>query len=795
MRRSRSSSRGRDRTKGTNDRGRSNGRHGDTDTSSSRMMRSRSRSSNKGRNRGRSKAREMIRDNLRKDARSRSRSRSGSRNDCRVHHPGTPEQELTTQSMRRHTSPSVLQIPRRISAAAKAASKNGKESSIDRPGKARAKIERTQNKFRDSKLAVKSYSISTSPLKSNLHDDNSLSKDEKMLADQEFHGQRSHETTDKERKQQRTSRVKEYPRPRSPVNSPVQTSSPVQEPDPIAQKKIEEELYALEEEKEERQKQAMEASRKRREAIRAKYKAKVSEQPEPVLAGGDASKSDGEAKQPAAVTETTGSNDCSPGERQRAPQKNLDSKASAVESTDREAQLREILLRKFMVKKMAEKEKEMAKVGEDSENSDFDEGAHDASNVPAVQPRVSDVTAAPAKPSVFDMFSDEVQAQTVTDGHKAASEAEEESEMAEMNVPVDNDDDEDGYYRLLNGEMLDNKRYKVTGRMGRGVFSTVVSAWDKEDEQDVAIKIIRSNEMMRRTGEKELNFLRLLRDSDPHGRKRCIKILHHFFHRGHLCLVFEAMEMNFRKLTQKYGGGGRGLALQAVRQYAKQLFIACKHMHGNGIVHADLKPDNIVVSKDYKTLKICDFGSAFHLREMSELKDTPLLVSRYYRAPEIILGNERGQPLDVWSIGCCLYEMFTGDILFKRNKDNNGLLYEIMKLCGPVSKKLQRSGTFTDDHFDSDGKFVYQHAKDPVTGKKVPKVINITKPVRDLAAHLLKKRRQERRDPSATDEHKRSLNNFKSLLQRCLMLDPNNRITAVQALKHPFLKSSGKHKS
>ena len=55
-------------------------------------------------------------------------------------------------------------------------------------------------------------------------------------------------------------------------------------------------------------------------------------------------------------------------------------------------------------------------------------------------------------------------------------------------------------------------------------------------------------------------------------------------------------------------------------------------------------------------------------------------VSRYYRAPEIILGNERGQPLDVWSIGCCLYEMHTGEILFRRNKDNNGLLYEIMKV-------------------------------------------------------------------------------------------------------------------
>ena len=49
------------------------------------------------------------------------------------------------------------------------------------------------------------------------------------------------------------------------------------------------------------------------------------------------------------------------------------------------------------------------------------------------------------------------------------------------------------------------------------------------------------------------------------------------------------------------------------------------------------------------------------------------------------------------------------------------------QLCGPVSKKLQRSGTFADDHFDSDGKFVYKHAKDPVTGKKVPKVINVSR--------------------------------------------------------------------
>merc|ERR1719498_1148586 len=156
-------------------------------------------------------------------------------------------------------------------------------------------------------------------------------------------------------------------------------------------------------------------------------------------------------------------------------------------------------------------------------------------------------------------------------------------------VPLDNDDDEDGYYQLIPGELIDNKRFKVKSTMGRGVFSTVVRAYDNKTKHDVAIKIIRSNDMMKRAGEKELNFLRLLRDKDPHGRKRCIRILHHFTHRGHMCLVFEALEMNVRKLTHKYGHG-RGLALAAVRQYAKQLFIACKHMHVNEIVHADLKP-------------------------------------------------------------------------------------------------------------------------------------------------------------------------------------------------------------
>lgn len=70
-----------------------------------------------------------------------------------------------------------------------------------------------------------------------------------------------------------------------------------------------------------------------------------------------------------------------------------------------------------------------------------------------------------------------------------------------------------------------------------------------------------------------------------------------------------------------------------------------------------MKPDNIVVSKDSKTIKLCDFGSAFPVEENGL---TDYLVSRFYRAPEIILGCPYDMAIDVWSAGTAIYELFAG---------------------------------------------------------------------------------------------------------------------------------------
>ena len=99
-------------------------------------------------------------------------------------------------------------------------------------------------------------------------------------------------------------------------------------------------------------------------------------------------------------------------------------------------------------------------------------------------------------------------------------------------------------------------------------------------------------------------------------------------------------DINLRELTKKYGAGV-GLNLDGVCVYAKQMLVSLHHLKNCGVLHADIKPDNILVNKKRNIVKLCDFGSAM-LSGDNEL--TPYLVSRFYRAPEVILGLKYGTP-------------------------------------------------------------------------------------------------------------------------------------------------------
>ncbi|KAJ1529058.1 U4/U6 small nuclear ribonucleoprotein prp4 [Nowakowskiella sp. JEL0078] len=196
---------------------------------------------------------------------------------------------------------------------------------------------------------------------------------------------------------------------------------------------------------------------------------------------------------------------------------------------------------------------------------------------------------------------------------------------------IDNWDDPEGYYRIILGEVLD-ERYHVYANLGRGVFSSVVKARDTLDgDKDVAIKIIRNNDVMYRAGMKEITILKKIRMSDPEDKKHIVRLERHFDHRKHLCLVFESLSMNLRDVVKKFGKD-RGLHIKAVRSYAHQMFLSLSLLKKANILHADIKPDNVLVAENNMLLKLCDLGSA---SDASENEITPYLVSRFYRAPEI----------------------------------------------------------------------------------------------------------------------------------------------------------------
>jgi serine/threonine-protein kinase PRP4 len=240
----------------------------------------------------------------------------------------------------------------------------------------------------------------------------------------------------------------------------------------------------------------------------------------------------------------------------------------------------------------------------------------------------------------FDMFSaspsgidDPAMLQPV--GRRALREALLEGEDPHLQS---NWDDGEGYYKARIGELVGD-RFQILGVVGKGVFSTVLKCLDLrlgDGTQPVAIKMIRSNDTMRRAAEKEKAILLTIAEHDPQNKRFCVRLLTHLEYRNHVALVFEYQSMNLREALKKFGKDV-GINIGAIRMYGRQLFVALKHLMDLRIVHADLKLDNILCSGDLKQVKLCDFGSAF--RETDTDNDpTPYLVSRFYRAPEIILG-------------------------------------------------------------------------------------------------------------------------------------------------------------
>ncbi|KAJ4349771.1 U4/U6 small nuclear ribonucleoprotein prp4 [Didymosphaeria variabile] len=369
---------------------------------------------------------------------------------------------------------------------------------------------------------------------------------------------------------------------------------------------------------------------------------------------------------------------------------------------------------------------------------------------------------------------------------------------------LDNWDDAEGYYKLIANELVNGGRYRMIKNLGRGVFANVAQAEDISIQDDnsnhklVAIKMIRRNDLMRKASQKEMDFVRKVNDADPQDKRHVIRLLSSFDHKGHLCAVFEHMSKNLRDLL-KENTNGHGLSLQAVRSYSRQMFIGLQHLQNCQVVHCDLKPDNILVSPDMKTIKLCDFGTAVDKRDVMER--TEYLVSRFYRAPEIILGLDIGYGIDMWAIGCTIYELWTGKILFT-GRTNNQMIKAFMDCLGWPTEKLLKKGLLQNvlEHFEAGPplKFISQEVdqqgkvcEDPQVVKHIANLDQVTvrkieqqkKIPRDLKSRINDATRGMSQDNLPPE---RELNDFVDLLGACLNFNPEKRMQPKEALQHKF---------
>lgn len=381
----------------------------------------------------------------------------------------------------------------------------------------------------------------------------------------------------------------------------------------------------------------------------------------------------------------------------------------------------------------------------------------------------------------FDMFADDddeevdMFAEAPPKPEKQAITADTKTAQSLDVKMMDNWDDPDGYYMTIPGELFES-RYHVLQNLGRGMFSSVVRATDTKTDKLVAIKIVRNNDTMRKAGIKEIEILKDLSANDPEDRKHLIRLERSFEHKGHLCMVFENLSLNLREVLKKFGRDV-GINLKAIRVYTQQLFLGLTLLRKCQYLHADLKPDNILVNDARNVLKICDLGSA---SSIEEINTAPYLVSRFYRAPEIILGIPYDYGIDVWSVGCTLFELYTGKILFT-GRNNNSMLRSIMECRGKFPHKVLRKGSLTYQYFDDLLNF-QSIEEDKLTGRTVTKMIDIkAKPVRGLRERLVPKGKK------MDEQERKEVELFADLLDKCLDLRGDKRITPSEALRHPFI--------
>jgi len=349
-------------------------------------------------------------------------------------------------------------------------------------------------------------------------------------------------------------------------------------------------------------------------------------------------------------------------------------------------------------------------------------------------------------------------------------------------------DDEHYDYILTDGETF-NKRYIIKERIGKGSFGQVVRAIDTKTHKNVAIKIIKSKRAFQVQARTEIELLSLFRDKDRDDRNNIVQLLTQFMYKNHQCLVFEMLSLNLYELLKNTQFGG--VSLNLIRKFAKQILNALEFLARPDVdvIHCDLKPENILLRHPKKSgVKVIDFGSSCK----SDKRMYSYIQSRFYRSPEVLLGLPYSVAIDMWSLGCILVEMHTGEPLFS-GSDQFDQMQKIVKILGMIPDEMlnnandQHRNEYFEKKSKSYGLEIWTLKQKDIKQKE--HILPSSNPLKSLQevinVNLHKKKK------FLPNEMKGTINydTFIDLVYKMLAYKPNERIRPRDAIRHPFISS------